>query len=328
MAETDLSRRVIAVAMAAGALVSYFLAGTFGRELIAEIAIFAIFAMSLDLLALCGLVSFGHAGFFGIGAYAFGGLTVLLGWPPWAAMLAAIVVGALIAAIAGMFVLRTSGVFFIMVTLAVSLMFYAWAFRNPTFNGADGMSGVPRLDLSAVGIDMNNPGAFATVMMLVCAAIWVGLEVLLGAPFGRMLSAIRQNSDRVRVLGGNVFNYRLAAYVGSGAIAAFAGTLMAQHANFISPDIGNWFVSGDVLIAVVIGGIGTLIGPVIGATLLIVLRHALSSLFGYWYLWLGLAFIGVALFMPSGIVGTVIQIQERLSAKRKRERHPESGGEG
>jgi len=328
MAETDVTRRVIAVALAVGALMSYFLVGAFGHEMMSEIAIFSIFAMSLDLLALCGLVSFGHAGFFGIGAYAFGGLTVLLGWAPWAAMLGAIMVGALIATIAGMFVLRTSGVFFIMVTLAVSLMFYAWAFRNPTFNGADGMSGVPRLDLSALGIDMNSPGAFATVMMLVCVAIWVGLEVLLGAPFGQMLSAIRQNANRVHALGGNVFNYRLAAYVGSGAIAAFAGTLMAQHANFISPDIGNWFVSGDVLIAVVIGGIGTLIGPVIGAMLFIVLRHTLSSLFGYWYLWLGLVFIGVALFMPNGIVGAIIQIRERLSAKRKRERVLESGGGG
>ncbi len=313
--------------MAVSAIVSYFLVGAFGRELMAEIAIFAIFAMSLDLLALCGLVSFGHAGFFGIGAYIFGGLTVLAGWPPGAAMLAAIVAGALIAAIAGLFVLRTSGVFFIMVTLALSLMFYAWAFRNPMFNGGDGMGGVPRVDLSPIGIDMKSAGAFATVTMIVCAVIWVGLEIVLGSPFGRMLSAIRQNPGRVRALGGNVFNYRMAAYVGSGTIAAFAGSLMAQHANFISPDVGNWFVSGDVLIAVVTGGIGTLIGPIIGATLLIVLKHTLSSLFGYWYLWLGLVFIGVALFMPNGIVGAVMQIQQRLSAKSKLEHHPESEDE-
>ena len=132
-----------------------------------------------------------------------------------------------------------------------------------------------------------------------------------------MLSAIRQNSNRVRALGANVFNYRMAAYVGSGTLASFAGALMAQHANFISPDIGNWFVSGDVLIAVVIGGIGTLIGPVIGAALLILLKHTLSSLFGYWYLCLGLVFVSVALFTPNGIVGALLKIRDQVCRERK-----------
>jgi branched-chain amino acid transport system permease protein len=324
----DHIRRALAAVLVLVALSGYLLVGAFGHDVMAEIAIFAVFAMSLDLLALCGLVSFGHAGFLGVGAYAYGGLTVLLGWPPWAAMVSAVLIGAVVAAITGFFVLRTTGVFFIMVTLALSLMFYAWAFRNPGFNGADGMSGVPRLDLSAVGIDANSPEAFAIMMVAVCIVVWSGLEVLLDSPFGRMLSAIRQNAMRVAALGGNVFNYRLAAYMGAGAIAALAGALSAQHANFISPDIGNWFVSGDVLIAVVIGGIGTVVGPVVGATVFIMLRHTLSSLVGYWYLCLGLVFIGVALFMPNGIVGAVVHLGEKLSARRLREadRRREGGG--
>jgi len=211
MAGADTIRRIVAVVLAAVALVAYFAVGAFGHDMMAEIAIFAVFAMSLDLLALCGLVSFGHAGFLGVGAYAYGGLTVLMGWPPSAAMATAVLIGAAVAAITGFFVLRTTGVFFIMVTLALSLMFYAWAFRNPTFNGADGMSGVPRLDLSAVGIDSNSPATFAVMMVIVCIGIWAGLEVLLDAPFGRMLSAIRQNAMRVGALGGNVVSYRLAA---------------------------------------------------------------------------------------------------------------------
>ena len=322
----NLVRRSIAAAIVACAIVSYFMVGAFGHELMAEIAIFAIFAMSLDLLALCGLISFGHAGFFGLGAYLFGGLTVLLGWPVWAAMFGAIIVSAAIAAIAGIFVLRTSGVFFIMVTLAISLMFYGWAFRNPAFNGADGMGAVPRVNLAAIGLNMNRPGDFAAVMMFICALTWIGLEIVATAPFGRMLSAIRQNSNRVHALGGNVFNYRMAAYIGSGTLASFAGALTAQHANFISPDIGNWLVSGDVLIAVVIGGIGTLIGPVIGAALLILLKHALSSLFGYWYLCLGLVFISVALFTPNGIVGALLKFREHYVARNKFIRPSEPGG--
>jgi branched-chain amino acid transport system permease protein len=326
MAGNDLLRRISALVIGAIALVGQVLANPFGHELIAEAAIFAIFAMSLDLLAVSGLISFGHAGFLGIGAYAYGGLTVLLGWPPGPAVVAAVLVGAAIAAVVGLFVLRTSGVFFIMVTLAVSLMFYAWAFRNPTFNGADGMGGIARLQLSALGIDLDDPAAFSGLTIMLCAAVWIGLEIVLGSPFGRTLSAIRQNPNRVRALGGRVFGCRLAAYVVSGAIAAFAGTLTAQHANFISPDIGNWFVSGDALIAIVIGGIGTLTGPLLGATLLVVLKEVLSSHVGHWMLWLGMVFIGVAMFMPKGIIGALMQWQDRRAAIGTRRDDPNSAG--
>jgi branched-chain amino acid transport system permease protein len=195
-------------------------------------------------------------------------------------------------------------------------MFYAWAFRNPTFNGADGLGGIPRLDLSAVGLDLDNPAAFATTTIVLCAFIWLVLEIVVRAPYGRTLAAIRQNSNRVAALGGRVFLYRWTAFVGSGALAAFAGGLLAQHANFISPDLGKWFVSGDVLIAVIIGGIGTLVGPILGAAVLILLKEVLSSAVGYWYLCLGLVFIGVALYMPNGIIGELQLLQERLARRR------------
>jgi branched-chain amino acid transport system permease protein len=310
-----LVRRSIGVALAAAALIAHGVAGFFAQELIAEAAILAILALSLDLLATCGLVSFGHAGLLGVGSYAFAGLTVLAGASPNLALPAAVAAGALAAGVVGTFAVRTSGAFFIMVTLAAAEMFYAWGFRSKMFNGADGMGGVPRLDLTAIGIDLNNPSTFALTAIIVCLAVWLMLELVVSSPFGRTLDAIRQNPSRVSALGGRVFFYRLAAFTASGAIAALAGALKVQHINFISPDLVSWLVSGDVLIAVVIGGIGTLVGGPLGATLLVLLKDALSSTFGHWYLFLGIIFAGVALLMPKGIVGYLLSLYDRRNER-------------
>src|SRR5262245_1474582 len=215
-------------------------------------------------------------------------------------------------------VLRTSGAFFIMVTLAAAEMLYAWGFRSRTFNGADGVGGVPRLDLSAIGIDLNDPGTFALSMIALCVATWLLLELVTASPFGRTLAAIRQNPSRVAALGGRVYLYRLAAFTASGTIAALAGALKVQHINFISPDLVSWFVSGDVLIAVVIGGIGTLVGGALGAALLVLLKELLSSTFGHWYLFLGVIFAGVALLMPRGIIGYLLELNDRLGMRAAR----------
>jgi branched-chain amino acid transport system permease protein len=310
-----IARRSIGVALAAAALIAHATVGFFAQELIAEAAILAILALSLDLLAACGLVSFGHAGLLGVGCYAFAGLTVLAGASPSIALPAAIAAGAMVAGVVGIFAVRTSGAFFIMVTLAVAEMLYAWGFRSKMFNGADGMGGVPRLDLMAIGIDFNNPSTFALAAIAICIAVWLMLEVVVSSPFGRTLDAIRQNPARVSALGGRVFLYRLAAFTASGAIAALAGALKVQHINFISPDLVSWLVSGDVLIAVVIGGIGTLVGGPLGATLLVLLKDALSSTFGHWYLVLGIIFAGVALLMPRGVVGYLLSLYDRRNER-------------
>ena len=312
MASRVFVRRSIGAVLIVVALVSQSFAGFFAQELIAEAAILAIFALSLDLLATCGLVSFGHAGLLGVGCYMFAGLTVLAGGSPNIALPAAVVSGAVVAFIVGLFAVRTTGAFFIMVTLAAAEMLYAWGFRSRMFNGADGMGGIPRLDLTAIGIDLNHPGTFALTMIALCVVIWLLLELVVSSPFGRTLAAIRQNPNRVAALGGRVFLYRLAAFTASGAIAALAGTLKVQHINFISPDLVSWFVSGDVLIAVVIGGIGTLVGGPLGAALLVVLKEVLSSTFGHWYLFLGVIFACVALLMPRGIVGYLLELNDRL----------------
>lgn len=294
----------VAAFLALAALAAQLFAGAFGHDQLAEIAIFAIFAMSLDLLGgYAGLISFGHAGFLGVGAYGFAYFTVLRGWPSSLATVGAILLGIAVALLVGMFVVRIAGVFFIMVTLAVSMMFYSWAFRNPTFHGSDGMGGIPRLDLSAVGLQLDDPATFSAFVVICCAVVWALLELLAASPFGCTIVAIRQNPGRMRALGCPVYRYRLAVFTVSGAIAAFAGSLSAQHAAFISPDIADWLVSGDVLIAVIIGGIGTLVGPILGAAVLLVVKDILSSHVFYWYSCLGTIFILVALFAPAGICG-------------------------
>ncbi len=318
MANRVLLRRVIGACLLAAALAGCFLASYFAQDLIAEAAILAVFALSLDFLATCGLVSFGHAGLLGVGAYAFGGLTVLSGYSPGAALGAAVLAGVVVALAAGVFAVRTTGAFFIMVTLAMAEMFYSWVFRDRTFHGADGMGGVPRLDLTGLGVDLNDAPSFAIFAVLLCAAIWLLLEYLVVSPFGRTLDAIRQNAGRVSALGGSVFAYRLAAFAISGAIAAFAGALKVQHTNFLSPDLAGWLASGDVLIAVVIGGIGTLVGGMLGAALLVFLKDFLSSHFGHWYLFLGAIFMMVAIGLPRGIVGWALD----FGASRRREKRP------
>jgi branched-chain amino acid transport system permease protein len=311
MASRTFVRRSVGVALVATALIAQALTGFFAQEMIAEAAILAIFALSLDLLATCGLISLGHAGLLGVGCYMFAGLTVHLGLNPNVAFPLAIVAGAIVAFFVGLFAVRTTGAFFIMVTLAAAEMLFSWGYRSKTFDGANGMGGIPRLNLAPIGIDLNDPRAFALTMIVLCVMIWLLLELVVSSPFGRTLAAIRQNPSRVAALGGRVFLYRLAAFTASGAIAALAGALKVQHINFISPDLVSWFVSGDVLIAVVIGGIGTLVGGPLGAALLVLLKETLSSTFGHWYLFLGIVFACVALLMPKGIVGYVLDLNDR-----------------
>jgi len=315
MASRTFVRRSVGVALIVAALLGQAFAGFFAQELIAEAAILAIFALSLDLLATCGLISFGHAGLLGVGCYVFAGATVLAGGNPNLAFAGAIVAGAIVSFAVGLFAVRTTGAFFIMVTLAAAEMLYAWGYRSKTFDGANGMGGVPRLNLGALGIDLNNPGTFTLTVIAICVAVWLLLELVVSSPFGRTLAAIRQNASRVAALGGRVFFYRLAAFTASGTIAALAGALKVQHINFISPELVSWFVSGDVLIAVVIGGIGTLVGGPLGAALLVLLKEFLSSTFGHWYLFLGIIFACVALLMPKGIVGYLLDLNDRLAAR-------------
>jgi branched-chain amino acid transport system permease protein len=322
----DIFRRLFAVLLLLAALAYWWFSGFFGKELLTEIAILAIFAMSLDLLVgYTGLVSLGHAAFFGIGAYATGGLTVLLGWPMALAMPASILIAGAAALVVGFFVIRLSGVFFIMITLAVGQMFHAYFFKNKTFGRDDGMSGTARLDLSALGIDFTDPAIFALLALVLAAISYLLLSAIVRSPFGHVLVAIRQNENRIRALGCPVQRYKLAAYTVAAMFAGLAGSLTAQHTGFISPELYFWTTSGEVLIMVIVGGMGSLLGPAAGAALIILLRDELSSLTEYWLLWMGLFFVLVVLFAGEGLYGLLQKGWRYLAGARPR--RAEVGGD-
>ncbi|MDP6517637.1 MAG: branched-chain amino acid ABC transporter permease [Alphaproteobacteria bacterium] len=309
----DRLRLAVAAVMAAAALLWWATAGFFGHELIAQVAIFAIFAMSLDLLVgTAGMVSLGHAAFFGAGAYATAGLTVLLGWPAWLALPASMVVAGLLAVVVGAFAVRLAGVFFIMITLAIGEMVHAYLFRSRTFGGDDGLGGIPRPDLGALGLTLDDPSHFSLAVLTLALLVYLGLRQVVGSPFGQVLAGIHRNEARMRALGCPVRHYKLAAFTLAGAIAGLAGSLAAQHNNFISPELVTWTTSGEALIVVIVGGMGTLVGPVAGAAAVILAGHYLSGLTEYWMFFMGLMFVAVVLIAGDGLQGALERLARRF----------------
>jgi branched-chain amino acid transport system permease protein len=297
-------RHALAVLALAALLIFWTQAGYFGMEILAEIAVFAILAMSLDLAAgYAGLVSLGHAALFGFGAYMFALFTVLWGWPASLAVVLATLATGAIALIVGAVVTRVQGVFFIVITLAIGEMGYEVFFKNRALGGDDGLSGIARLDLVAIGIDLNDPGAFALFLIVLAAVTYLLLVRLLASPYGAVLTGLHDNPGRMRALGLPVRAYQTSIFAFSGALAGFAGTLSAQHTQFITPNLLHWTTSGEVLVMVILGGLGTLVGPVIGAAVLTLLRHELSNVTDYWGFWLGFFLILIVLGGKNGIVG-------------------------
>jgi branched-chain amino acid transport system permease protein len=302
-------RRIVAVSLLAAALVSWWFSGYAGQDRIGEIAIAAIFAMSLDLLVgYGGMVSLGHALFFGLGAYALAGLTLFLKWPPSAALPAAILLTGLIAMLIGRFIIHLGGVFFIMVTLAFGQMGWAWFARDKVFGGIGGLSGLPQLDLSILDADLANPADFALLALAMATLVYLVLARLIASPFGAVVSAVHRNENRARALGCPVQHYKLAVFTIAAMLAALAGTLQAQRTGFVSPDLLVWTSSGEVLIMVIIGGLGSLLGPIVGAALWTLLHHYLSALTPYWMAIMGAFFIAIVLFAGEGLYGALARL--------------------
>lgn len=297
-------QHIVAALLLLAALAAWRFSGYAGEDRLGEIAIWAIFAMSLDLLAgYAGLVSLGHALFFGLGAYAMASLALFFKWPPSLALLAGIAVAGLSALAVGAIVVRLAGVFFIMITLAFGQMGWAYFLRAHRFGGIGGMSGVPQIDLGWLGLDIANPADFALVAVVVAALVYLLLSLVTASPFGRMLVALHQNEHRAQALGLPVQRYKLAAFALAGALAGLAGALQAQRTGFVSPELLVWTTSGEVLIMVIVGGLGTLVGPAAGAALWVVLRHFLSDMTAYWMMAMGLFFVAVVLFAGGGLMG-------------------------
>jgi len=283
--------------------------GKFGVDFVTKMMVYAIFALSLELLVgQVGLVCFGQAAFFGIAAYAVVLLTPATGAAAlWWLLPAALAAAALYALAVGALSLRTRGVYFIMVTLAFSQMAYYVAHDTPLGGGTDGI--YLNFAPSAGPVDLGKPLPvyYATLAMLV--AVFAVLAVVLRSRFGRALAGIRVNEQRMRAAGFSTYPYKLAAFTLSGAIAGLAGFLFAVKDGFVNPELLGWHMSGTVLMMVILGGIGHLHGAIIGAFAFSLLQELFMSqgLFGdfarHWHLGVGLTIILCVALLPRGIAG-------------------------
>ncbi|GAB4287228.1 MAG: branched-chain amino acid ABC transporter permease [Roseovarius sp.] len=298
------ARSLVLLATLAG-LAAYAIAGGFfAREIVVEIAILAILAISLDVVAgFGGMVSLAHGAMAGIAAYSYAILTVKLGWPPLPAALLGIAASGLYGAVIGWITGRTTGIFFIMATLAFGQMAYTVFFKSRWLGGDDGMGGMARFDLGWLGIRMNDSVTFAIFALLMVLAVYVAAAWVLRSAFGRTLTGIRTNEDRIRALGINTVLHRAQALGFSALLAGVAGILSAQHVLYISPEMLLWTVSGEVLIVVILGGLGTLIGPLLGAVIFVMLKHEISSYTDHWHIVIGLLLIATVLAGGRGIYG-------------------------
>jgi branched-chain amino acid transport system permease protein len=272
-------------------------------KLVQEILIWGIFAMSLDLLmGYAGMVSFGHSAFFGIGAYT--AALLLSKWPSVFAALAAPALAAAIGALAiGFLSIRVSGVYFIMLTLAFSQMFFALTFQNAFLGAEDGITSVPRPTL--FGLTLTSLGAFHAYLLVIVGAAALLLHRVVRSPFGHVLRGIHDNEERMQAVGYAIRRHKLLAFVIAGMVAGVAGSLYTQFVGSISPDAFLWTTSGEALLMVIIGGTGTLNGAWLGAAAFILLQSLVSSYTERWMLILGLTFVLFVLFAPGGIVGAL-----------------------
>jgi len=300
------------------ALAAYaILGGYFPREIVAEIALLAILAISLDFVAgYGGMVSLCHGAIYGIGAYTFAGLTAIAGYDPTTATLAALFVAMFFGLVVGAVTAKTSGIFFIMATLAFGQMAYVVVFEWRALGGDDGLSGVSRYDLSAIGLNLNDSLQFAFFCLAVVVIAYFASAFVLRSSFGRTMSGIHSNEDRMRALGLTVWQHKAMAFSFSSLLAGAAGILAAQHTLFVSPELLVWTVSGEALIVVILGGLGTLVGPIIGAALLVFLKYEIGSYTEHWHLLVGLFLIVAVMAGGRGVYGQVEHIIQRRAESR------------
>jgi len=296
-------------------------AGKFYVELGAKIMIMAVFAMSLDLLVgFTGLVSLGHAAFFGLASY----MAVFAAPDPytaaslWTSLPIAIGGSALLALAIGALALRTRGVYFIMVTLAFSQLVYFVFHDTKLGGGSDGiyLYAKPHAKLGSwMLFDLANSTSFYYVLLVLLVLVFAFLRLLLASRFGRALAGIRSNEQRMRALGFNIFAYKLAAFVLAGAIAGLAGYFAAVQFGFVNPEMLSWHQSANVLLMVILGGSGTPFGAIVGAFSFIVLEDLFSLATKHWLLFMGGFVILAVMLLPRGLVSVGERRRTRVTVE-------------
>ena len=313
-----MSRKRIALGAALAFLALFPLAGaTFYTELVTKVMILAIFALSLDLLVgYTGLVSFGHAAFYGIGAYALGLMAPKYEAASlWLTLPAAMFAAAVAAFAVGLFVVRVKGIYFIMVTLAFAQMFY-FVFHDTKFGrGSDGISMNFKPEAAIGGFkpfDFANVTHLYYVVFVLMLAVFLFLRVVLRSPFGRALQGIRSNEHRMRSLGYPVYRYKLASFTLAGCLAGLAGYLSALQFGFVNPELLSWHQSGNVLLMLILGGVGGLYGAVAGAFAFVALTEIFQSLTRHWQLLLGATIVLLVIFLPGGLASVTGRFRRTL----------------
>lgn len=293
-----------AIALAAFPLVP--IEGTdFYLQMLTQMMILAIFAMSLDLLqGVTGLVSLGHAAFFGIAGYALAFLTpqdapMALWWSLPLAVLAA----AVAALVIGFLVVRTKGIYFIMVTMAFAQMVYYLFFDNKVLGGSDGIYVYFRPDATAVGLDLEDKTSFYYFTLVLLVAVYLFLRRVLFSPFGRVLTGIRVNEHRLRAVGYGTFSYKLAAFTLAGALAGLAGYLWAAQTGFVNPELMGFHMSAHAIMMVILGGMGNFAGAIVGAFAFEYVMHFFKDLTKHWQLLMGGFILLVVIVAPRGLMG-------------------------
>lgn len=314
----------VVLALALVALVLFpFMATDFYAQMVARMMILAIFAMSLDLLqGVTGLVSLGHAAFFGLAGYALAFLTpadsaVSLWWT----LPVAVAASALAALVIGFFVVRTHGIYFIMVTMAFAQMVFYLFFDNKVLGGSDGL--YINFKPDAHLFDLENKRVFYWFTLAMLVLVYFFLRRLLFSPFGRALAGIRVNEHRMRAMGFGTFGYKLAAFTLAGGLAGLAGYLWGAQTGFINPELMGFHMSAHAIMMVILGGMGNFAGAIVGAFAFEMLLHEFKDLptigtFNagkHWQLWMGLFIVLLVSFAPRGLLGLLERVLRRKDGK-------------
>ena len=305
------------------ALLAFPFVGTdFYAQMVSRMMILAIFAMSLDLLqGVTGLVSLGHAAFFGLAGYVLAFVTPA-GEPVslWWTLPAAVAGSGLAALVIGFFVVRTHGIYFIMVTMAFAQMVFYLFFDNKALGGSDGL--YVNFKPDAGFFDLDNKRVFYYFTLALLVGVYAFLRRLLWSPFGRVLAGIRVNEHRMRAMGYGTFGYKLAAFSLAGALAGLAGYLWGVQTGYINPELMGFHMSAHAIMMVILGGMGNFAGAIVGAFAFEYLLHSFKDLptigavhLGkHWQLWMGLFIVLVVLFAPRGLLGLAERLTRRKDA--------------
>ena len=301
-----LAMLLVALPPAMQALGAGYYVSTAGR-----IVVFAIAATSLNLvLGYGGMVSFGHAAFFGLGAYATGVLVSEGVLNAGAHLLATMALTALAALVIGAISLRTRGVYFIMITLAFGQMLFYVANSIKGYGGDEGLNFRAR-SLLGFGLDLKDAPTFYYVALVALVVTLLGLNAFVRSRFGRAIVAIRDDDLRAEALGFATYRMRLAVFVAAGAIAGIAGALSVNQQGYVSPNLLHWTQSGTLMVMVILGGVASLWGGVLGAALLVVLQEVLSAYTTHWEFWTGWVLLAVVLFARHGLAGWLAGLSAR-----------------